>query len=168
MARIDAHPGEQAAQDPIRLLAIRESPLSVDEIFRAVGDDAAGGTALFVGTVRNHDSLLRLVHTFGDRFGAASFASGWQVCVTALAQVLGGGPVDIERDTAGTLHEAYLARFGELTRGRVEETDGGGRRVRFERQLVRPAEVVWARLTGGAEPLTGSPVPPGPPGPCRR
>ncbi|MFE5843059.1 SRPBCC family protein [Streptomyces niveus] len=106
-------------------------------------------------------SLLRLVHTFGDRFGAASFASGWQVCVTALGQVLDGGLVDVERDTAGTLHEAYLARFGELTRGRVEETDGGGRLVRFERQLVRPAEVVWARLTGGAEPLTGSPVPPG-------
>ncbi|MET9519607.1 molybdenum cofactor biosynthesis protein MoaE [Streptomyces sp. NPDC002994] len=50
-----SHPGEQAAQDPIRLLAIRDTPLSVDEIFRAVGDDAAGGTALFVGTVRNHD-----------------------------------------------------------------------------------------------------------------
>ncbi|MET8175327.1 molybdenum cofactor biosynthesis protein MoaE [Streptomyces clavifer] len=55
MARIHDHPGEQAATDPIRLLDIRETPLSVDEIFRAVGDDAAGGIALFVGTVRNHD-----------------------------------------------------------------------------------------------------------------
>ncbi|WP_069170826.1 molybdenum cofactor biosynthesis protein MoaE [Streptomyces griseus] len=55
MARTQDHPGEQAAQDPIRLLEIRETPLSVDEIFRAVGDDAAGGIALFVGTVRNHD-----------------------------------------------------------------------------------------------------------------
>ncbi|MEU0131484.1 MULTISPECIES: molybdenum cofactor biosynthesis protein MoaE [unclassified Streptomyces] len=55
MARIHDHPGEQAAQDPIRLLDIRDTPLSVDEIFRAVGDDAAGGTALFVGTVRDHD-----------------------------------------------------------------------------------------------------------------
>lgn len=106
-------------------------------------------------------SLLSLVHTFGDRFGAASFASGWQVCVIALGQVLAGGPVDVEQDTRGALHEAYLARFGELTRGRVEETSGGGRLVRFERQLVRPAETVWARLTGGAEPLAGSPVPPG-------
>jgi molybdopterin synthase catalytic subunit len=47
--------GEQAHPEPIRLIAIRETPLSVDEVFRAVGDDAAGGTALFVGTVRNHD-----------------------------------------------------------------------------------------------------------------
>ncbi|MFI9050340.1 molybdenum cofactor biosynthesis protein MoaE [Streptomyces sp. NPDC053427] len=49
------HPGEQAAADPIRLIAIRDSALSVDEVFAAVGDAAAGGTALFVGTVRSHD-----------------------------------------------------------------------------------------------------------------
>lgn len=55
MARTHDHPGEHAAQDPIRLLDIRDTPLSVDEIFRAVGDDTAGGTSLFVGTVRNHD-----------------------------------------------------------------------------------------------------------------
>lgn len=55
MARTYDHPGEAAASDPIRLLAIRDTPLSVDEVFAAVGDDSAGGTALFVGTVRNHD-----------------------------------------------------------------------------------------------------------------
>lgn len=55
MGSMNDHPGEQAAEDPIRLLAIRDTPLSVDEVFRAVGDAAAGGTALFVGTVRNHD-----------------------------------------------------------------------------------------------------------------
>ncbi|MFE0378173.1 molybdenum cofactor biosynthesis protein MoaE [Streptomyces inhibens] len=49
------HPGEQAAADPIRLLEIRDTALSVDEVFAAVGDAAAGGTALFVGTVRSHD-----------------------------------------------------------------------------------------------------------------
>jgi len=41
--------------DVIRLVGIRETPLSVDEVFNAVGDAAAGGTALFVGTVRDHD-----------------------------------------------------------------------------------------------------------------
>lgn len=50
------HPGERAAADPIRLLEIRDTPLSVDEVFAAVGDAAAGGTALFVGTVRSHDN----------------------------------------------------------------------------------------------------------------
>ncbi|GAA1098167.1 MULTISPECIES: molybdenum cofactor biosynthesis protein MoaE [Kitasatospora] len=41
--------------DPIRLLAIRDTPLSLDEVYEAVGDDAAGGTTVFVGTVRDHD-----------------------------------------------------------------------------------------------------------------
>jgi molybdopterin synthase catalytic subunit len=41
--------------DVIRLLGIRDSPLSADEVLTAVGDHAAGGTAIFVGTVRDHD-----------------------------------------------------------------------------------------------------------------
>ncbi|WP_328601142.1 molybdenum cofactor biosynthesis protein MoaE [Actinomadura physcomitrii] len=44
-----------AAGTPIRLAEIRDTPLSVDEVFAAVGDPAAGGVALFVGTVRDHD-----------------------------------------------------------------------------------------------------------------
>ncbi|MFJ5075234.1 molybdenum cofactor biosynthesis protein MoaE [Streptomyces sp. NPDC088553] len=44
-----------APDDPMRLLAVRDTPLSPDEVYAAVGDDAAGGTALFVGTVRDHD-----------------------------------------------------------------------------------------------------------------
>ncbi len=55
MAPTNDHPGEHAADDPIKLIAVRETALSLDEVFKAVGDDAAGGTALFVGTVRNHD-----------------------------------------------------------------------------------------------------------------
>ncbi|MDX6738848.1 molybdenum cofactor biosynthesis protein MoaE [Actinocorallia sp. A-T 12471] len=39
----------------IRLLDIRETPLSVDEVVAAVQDAAAGGTAFFAGTVRDHD-----------------------------------------------------------------------------------------------------------------
>ncbi|WP_460365212.1 molybdenum cofactor biosynthesis protein MoaE [Actinocorallia lasiicapitis] len=39
----------------IRLAEIRETELSVDEVVNAVKDPAAGGTAFFVGTVRDHD-----------------------------------------------------------------------------------------------------------------
>ncbi|MFE5941599.1 molybdenum cofactor biosynthesis protein MoaE [Streptomyces sp. NPDC056480] len=49
-----AHPLD-ASGGPMRLLAVRDTPLSLDEVYAAVGDDAAGGTALFVGTVRDHD-----------------------------------------------------------------------------------------------------------------
>ncbi|GAA3105294.1 molybdenum cofactor biosynthesis protein MoaE [Streptosporangium carneum] len=41
--------------DVIRLLDIRDSALSVDEVFSAIGDHAAGGTTIFVGTVRDQD-----------------------------------------------------------------------------------------------------------------
>jgi molybdopterin synthase catalytic subunit len=47
--------------DPIALLALRESPLSVDEVLAAVRDPGAGGVALFVGTVRNHDAGREVV-----------------------------------------------------------------------------------------------------------
>ncbi|KUP96572.1 molybdenum cofactor biosynthesis protein MoaE [Thermobifida cellulosilytica] len=41
--------------EAIALAEIRDTPLSIDEVVSAVGDDRAGGTAFFVGTVRNHD-----------------------------------------------------------------------------------------------------------------
>jgi molybdopterin synthase catalytic subunit len=39
----------------LRLLDVRDEPLSVDEVFTAVSDPGAGGVALFVGTVRAQD-----------------------------------------------------------------------------------------------------------------
>jgi molybdopterin synthase catalytic subunit len=39
----------------IRLAELRDQPLSVDEVLAAVADPGAGGTAVFVGTVRDED-----------------------------------------------------------------------------------------------------------------
>lgn len=39
----------------VRLAELRDTPLSVDEVRAAVTDPGAGGIALFVGTVRDHD-----------------------------------------------------------------------------------------------------------------
>ena len=39
----------------VRLAAIRETPLSVDEVLAAVADSAAGGLTVFIGTVRDAD-----------------------------------------------------------------------------------------------------------------
>jgi molybdopterin synthase catalytic subunit len=46
---------EPTARDIVRLVALRSEPLSVDEILSAVADPTAGGTAVFVGTVRSED-----------------------------------------------------------------------------------------------------------------
>jgi molybdopterin synthase catalytic subunit len=40
----------------IRLIAVRQTALSVDEVRNAIADPAAGGEVLFVGTVRNTDA----------------------------------------------------------------------------------------------------------------
>lgn len=43
-----------ATVDTIRLLDVRDTSLSVDEVLRAVTGPHVGGVALFVGTVRDH------------------------------------------------------------------------------------------------------------------
>jgi molybdopterin synthase catalytic subunit len=42
--------------DQIRLIAIRDTDLSVDEVRSAIADPAAGGEVLFIGTVRDNDA----------------------------------------------------------------------------------------------------------------
>ncbi len=46
---------EPSASGVIRLLAVRETALSVDEVLEAVADPVAGGIVVFVGTVRDED-----------------------------------------------------------------------------------------------------------------
>lgn len=40
----------------VRLIGLRDAPLDVTEVYSAVDDAAAGGVAVFVGTVRDHDA----------------------------------------------------------------------------------------------------------------
>jgi len=61
----------------IRLLDVREAPLSVDEVYAAVTDPRSGGTALFVGTVRDHDG--------GRGVGALSYSAHPSVVDTLRA-----------------------------------------------------------------------------------
>jgi molybdopterin synthase catalytic subunit len=52
--------------DTIRLAELRDTPLSVDEVLSAVSDPAAGGVAMFIGAVRDHDhgqDVTRLGYT---------------------------------------------------------------------------------------------------------
>jgi molybdopterin synthase catalytic subunit len=45
----------------VRLLDISDQPLSVEAVLASVADSSAGGVALFVGTVRDHDGGRRVV-----------------------------------------------------------------------------------------------------------
>ena len=61
MSSVTVEPRGSAA---IRLLAVRETALSVDEVLAAVADPVAGGTVVFVGTVRDEDDG-KAVETLG-------------------------------------------------------------------------------------------------------
>ncbi|WP_246159577.1 molybdenum cofactor biosynthesis protein MoaE [Nocardioides antri] len=39
----------------VRLVAIQDTPLSVDDVLKSLDDDASGGLVVFVGRVRDHD-----------------------------------------------------------------------------------------------------------------
>lgn len=132
----DQSSGVIRAYEPPRLLEYTWG----DEVLRWELVPAAGGCT------------LHLTATFDDRPGSASFTSGWILSFDALEGVLSGSPVP-EKDYA-PLHEHFVKVYG-LDQG-VAQDDGG---VRFERQLVRPKELVWQVLTGGSTVTTGSPPP---------
>ncbi|NRQ40794.1 toxin-antitoxin system toxin subunit, partial [Nonomuraea sp. NN258] len=96
-------------------------------------------------------SILTLTHTFTDRHGAASFASGWHTCIAALAAHLDQRPIRPPADSA-RLHEHYIAILG------LDPATTHHGAVRLERQLARPADQVWHHLHGHQAAL-GAPPP---------
>jgi molybdopterin synthase catalytic subunit len=82
------------SSDAVRLVAVQDEPLSVDEVLSAVSDPSAGGTCLFVGTVRDldHDrSVNKLAYsahpTVVDRLTEVAQQVADRHPVTALAAV---------------------------------------------------------------------------------
>jgi uncharacterized protein YndB with AHSA1/START domain len=104
--------------------------------------------------------LLIFTFIFDDRYAAASYASGWHMCLDALAMALDGKPVELSSDI-NQMHEDYVKAFG-LAGGSAEETADGWR-VRFERQLTKPIDTVWAMLTASdaSAPVVGGRAPQG-------
>ena len=110
--------------DPPRLLAFR---WGTDRLTFELRPDGDGTT-------------FSLTHAFDDRYGAASFATGWEMCLGGLRSVLADEPLPAP-DRGIARHEELVHEFG-LDQPEIAES-GGGWTVRFERQLTCPAEVAW-------------------------
>lgn len=103
-------------------------------------------------TTDGDGTLFALTYSFDDRYGAASFATGWEACLDGLYSVLAGErPARAGRGIAR--HEELVGEFG-LDRPEVTEA-GGTWTVRFERQLTCPAEMAW-NLWFGTDRETGA------------
>ena len=89
---------------------------------------------------RRDGTTFALTHTFDDRYGAPSFATGWDRCLAGLRSVLADEPLPLP-DRGIARHEELVHEFG-LDRPEVTESDGRWT-VRVERQLTCPAEVAW-------------------------
>ena len=92
-----------------------------------------------------------LTHAFDDRAAAASFATGWEICLAGLRHVLAGEPVPAP-DRGVARHEELVHELG-LDRPDITESSDGWT-IRYERQLTCPAKVAWD-LWFGLDQTTG-------------
>ena len=87
----------------VRLLDVRDTPLSVDEVFAAVQHPGAGGVALFVGTVREQDGGRAV-----SDLGYSAHPNALDEMRAVAEQVVAGHPV---------LAIAAVHRVGDLAVG---------------------------------------------------
>ena len=116
----DAPDGHSA----VRLVALRETPLEVDEVLAALDDDASGGLTLFVGRVRDHDGgrgvtgLEYTAHPSAlDRLQEVCDSVATEYGVLGLAAVHRTGPLAIG-DTAVIVAVAAAHRGDAFTASR--------------------------------------------------
>ncbi len=132
---------EVAVGAPVRFSFGGEGTVTAAEPWRLF-EFTWGGTILRWELAPDGDDgcVLDFIHTFDDLPGAASFAAGWDACLTGLEALLDGRPAP-EGGRMVREHEALVHRF-DLDLGRVESTSDGWL-VRFERQLTAPAAQAW-------------------------
>jgi len=114
--------------DDRTLVRVAPHPASVDEALAAVADPAAGGTCVFVGTVRDHssegDAVTDLTYEAWDELAterlaeiASAMHERWAICRVALLHATGtlaiGQPSVVVAVSAPHRAEAFeAARFG--------------------------------------------------------
>jgi molybdopterin synthase catalytic subunit len=105
----------------VRLVAVRDQPLDVAEVAAAVADASAGGLAVFVGTVRDHDNghdVRRLEY------------SAHPTAEQRLAQVAAEVAADFDVVAVAAVHRVGVLAVGDLAV--VSAVSAGHRGAAFE------------------------------------
>ncbi|MGH8794142.1 MAG: SRPBCC family protein [Stackebrandtia sp.] len=139
--------GEILELDPPRVYAFRwtDSALRFELI-----PEADGCRLVFTHTLGGAGS-------HGDLPSASRHATGWDACLALLTARLDGGPQPSAEGWFLPRAERYVEEFG-LGDGEIRD-DGDGWLLRFERDLVHPAEAVWDALVDAEEPRLDAPPP---------
>ncbi len=137
----------------LRLLALRDTPLAVDEVLRAVDDPAAGGVVSFTGVVRDRD---------GGRDVQELEYVAHPDALAALERVARRVAEDLPVVGLAAVHRTGLLRVGEVAV--VVAASAGHRGEAFEaaRRLIDDLKAqvpVWKRqvFRDGDEEWVGTP-----------
>jgi molybdopterin synthase catalytic subunit len=114
----------------VRLAELRDTPLSVEEVYVAVADPAAGGIAVFAGAVRDHDhgrgvtalsysahpsaadQLRKVAEQVAERFDAHAVAAVHRVGDLAIGDL--AVVVAVSAGHRGTAFDACRALIDDL------------------------------------------------------
>lgn len=140
--------GEILELDPPKVYAFRW----IDDVLRfELAPDGVGCRLVFTYTLND-------TGTRNDLPSVARTALGWDACLDAMIAQLDGGSAP-PSDGGWFLERAerYIEEFG-LAEGQVRSA-ADGYLIRFERDLVQPADQVWTTLVEQDDPATGQAPP---------
>lgn len=142
-----------ADMDVIRLLALRDSALDVDEVLRAVEDPRAGGVVSFTGMVRDHD---------GGREVRELEYSAHPDAEAALRRVAERVAADLPVHGLAAMHRTGVLRVGEVAVVVAASAAHRGEAFEAARRLIDDLKAtvpIWKRQVfgDGDEEWVGTP-----------
>lgn len=137
----------------VRLVDIRDTALSVDEVVAAVSDPAAGGLVVFVGTVRDEDGGRAV-----DRLGYTAHPSAEQQMRDVAESVAGRFPTV----AVAAVHRVGDLRIGDLAVVVAASCPHRGEAFEAARALIddlKSSVPIWKHqvFADGAEEWVGTP-----------
>ena len=137
----------------LRLVEIRDTPFTADEVLAAVADPGAGGVVSFTGLVRAHD---------GGRGVTELEYSAHPSALAALEQVVRTVAADLDVIGLAAVHRTGLLAIGDVAVVVAASAAHRGEAFEAARRLIddlKAAVPIWKRqvFTDGEQQWVGTP-----------